>query len=295
MVRAITDIKKQMTNVWMQSADIQAAYGLDVTKSFEDQFSTASVESIWFYAVAFAAWFLETLFDTFTADVNNYVANMKPHTLKWYANMALAFQFGFDLLPDSDRFDNGTATDEQIAASKVVAFSDVVEQADENGRISLRIKVAANNGTDLQPITTDQLTALQAYFSRVKDAGVPLAVTSTQPDRLVENWTIFYDPLVLDANGNRLDGTEQDAVRTAIKAYLQTLPFDGIYALQLHENFVKAVNGVVLCNITSAQSSYGEMPITNINMVMTPDAGYLRFNADADLQITMQAHRPIGN
>jgi hypothetical protein len=295
MARSINDIKKQITDVWMQSPNIRAAYGLDETKSFEDQFSTASIESIWFYAVAFGIWFLETLHDTFTADVTTYVSNMKPHTIRWYVNKALGFQFGFELLPDSDLFDNAGAADDQIAASKVVAFADAVEVPDANGRISLRIKVAAQNGTDLQPITPAQLTALQEYFARIKDAGVPLTVTSTAPDRLVENWTIYYDPLVLDANGNRLDGTAQDVVRTAIKAYLQALPFDSIYALQLHTEAVKATQGVVLCQINNAQSSYGSLPLAQINTLMIPDAGYLRFINENDLIVTMVAHNPIGN
>jgi hypothetical protein len=247
------------------------------------------------YAAAFTINFLEILFDTFTADVTAYVANMKPHTIRWYVNKALGFQFGFELQPETDRFDNGAATADQIAASKVVAFADAVEVPDANGRISLRIKVAAQSGTDLQPITPAQLTALKEYFARIKDAGVPLAITSTAPDRLVENWTVYYDPLVLDANGNRLDGTKQDVVRATIKEYLQQIPFNGIYALQLHENYVKSLHGVVLSNINNAQTGYGNLPLSQINTLMTPDAGYLRFINENDLKIEMRAHSPIEN
>jgi len=287
MARTISDIQAQVTNSLVSNL---AAVGITVDPT---TWSATNVLRLLCYVFAFAANALEQIFDTFTADTTDYIANMKPHTTLWYANKAKAFQFGFDLLPDSDEFDNSNATDDQIAASKVVAYSAVVKQTDAFGRLALRIKTAAISGGDLAPLTEEQLNALIEYFDRVGDAGVPLNIDSQAADSLRMNWTIYYDPLILDNQGNRLDGTATDVIRTAIKSYLLALPFNGTFALQYIGDAVEALDGVVLFNIDLAQSKYGNFDFTNIATYVVPDSGYLRFAADTDLQITYVAQSPI--
>ncbi len=235
----------------------------------------------------------ETIFDIFTRDVTTKLRELKPHTQRWYANKALAYQHGFNLLPDSDEFDNTGYTDAQIAASKVVKNSAVVEQQNQFGRVYLRIKLAGEDAGDLAPLTTPQVDGVKAYMARIKDAGVKLQIDSLPADRIKMKWSIYYDPLILDNAGNRLDGTISNVVKDTIKGYLKKLPFNGEYVREYHEDELQALDGVTIAIITEAQTKYGLLPFSNVNVKTTPDAGYLRFYDDAELEITYIAQPPI--
>ena len=287
MARAISDIQNQVTGTLVSSL---ASIGVTVDPT---KWSATNVLRLLCYVFAFCANALEQILDAFKADTTSYIANMKPHNLLWYVNIAKAFQYGFDLLSDSDQFNDTGYTDDQITASKIVSYAAAVKQTDAFGRLALRIKTATTAGGDLAPLGELQLSALVEYFDRVGDAGVPLIIDSQAPDNLKMTWTIYYDPLILDNQGNRLDGTAQDVIRTAIKNYLLQLPFNGTFALQLVGDAVEALDGVVLFNIDLAQSQYGNFDFKNIATYVVPDAGYLRFASDADLVINYVAQSPI--
>jgi hypothetical protein len=235
----------------------------------------------------------EAVFDIFKSDVDAKLKELKPHTERWYASKSLAYQHGFNLLPDSDLFDNTGYTDAQIEAAKVVKYAAVVEQENQFGRVFLRIKLAGEDAGDLAPLTAPQLAGVKEYLKRIKDAGVKLQVDSLPADNIRMKWTIYYDPLILDNNGNRLDGTASDVVKDAVKGYLKKLPFNGIYVLQYHTDEVQLTEGVVIAEITECLTKYGLLPFTGVNVKTTPDAGYLRFIDDTYLVITYLPQTPI--
>ncbi|MEG2792053.1 MAG: hypothetical protein RSA98_10785, partial [Odoribacter sp.] len=86
MARTIAEIKKEMTEVFIGNETIMALYGLNPEKNFEDQFSKVSLESILFYVVATCIWTLEKLFDRHRQEVTELINELKPHSLRWYAN-----------------------------------------------------------------------------------------------------------------------------------------------------------------------------------------------------------------
>ncbi|ASZ11104.1 hypothetical protein KTO58_19715 [Chitinophaga pendula] len=285
MARTVTAIKEQLTGVFISNDTVKQLYGLADGKTFSEQFSILSLESIIFYAIAFAISVLENIMDGLVVDVNNTIAEQKPHTTRWYALKAKAYQHGFDLLPDSDKYNNTGKTGEQIEASKVVKYSAVIETTTNSGVIGLRIKLAASNSRDLFPLSPEQLTGVREYFKRVKDAGVIVKVDSLPPDLLTMSWTVYYDPLILNAQGGRLDGLDSEPVQKAIREYLQSLPFNGIFVLQYIADAVEALPGVVICKINAATATYGGLIATNIDTMYLPDAGYLRFANATDLTI----------
>ncbi len=106
-------------------------------------------------------------------------------------------------------------------------------------------------------------------------------------------WKVYYDPLVLSSTGARLDGSDNEPVKTAIKKYLENLPFNGTYVLAYHIDFVQKIDGVIIPHIVSAAARYGTLDFNSINVLYEPDAGYLRFATDSDLQIEYIAHSVI--
>jgi hypothetical protein len=235
----------------------------------------------------------ETIFELFTTDVTAKLRELKPHTQRWYANKTLAYQHGFNLLPDSDEYDNTGYNDADIEAAKIVKYAAVVEQQNQYARVFLRIKLAGETAGDLAALTTPQVDGVKAYLARIKDAGIKLQVESLPADRAKMRWTIYYDPLILDAAGNRLDGTASDVVRVAIKEYFKNLPFNGIYVLEYHIDFLQLVDGVTIAIINEAQTKYGLLAYSNVQVKVTPDSGYLRFYDDADLVTDFIAQAPI--
>lgn len=281
MARSITDIKKALTDSFMSNQVIIAAYGLDTSKTFDDQFSSVSIESILFSIVATCQWTLETLFDLHKTEVTGIIDNMKPHSLRWYANMAKAFEYGYELAPEEDYYDNTGLTDDQIAESKIVAYSAVVEQEK-----NLRVKVAKIDGDDLAALDATEKAAFDEYMNRVKDAGVKLVIDSLPADSLKLTLRIFYNPLVLDSSGARLDGTGSTPVQDAINDYLKKLPFNGWLVLAYLIDALQKVDGVIVPVLDQAQAAYGTLPYSAIDVKYNPDAGYLRvLNPDTDLNI----------
>ncbi|KAA2244563.1 nucleotidyltransferase [Chitinophaga agrisoli] len=272
MARTITEIQDDIIN------RMAATDGLADLNST----SKTAIWRMWTYIVAVTVWVLENLFDLHRTEVNTLINEKAPHSLRWYANKARDFQHGSDLIPEEDYYDNSRLSEDEIAARKIIAFSAVVEQ--ERG---LRIKVAKINEDDLGALSDVELQAFTEYMNRIKDAGVtPLIIDSLVADPLRLEMDIYYNPLVLDGNGARLDGTDPDPVGKRIKEYLRNLPFNGTMVLAYLVDAIQQVDGVVIPHIRHAQARYGDLPFTEIDVQYSPDAGYLRIvDNDADLQI----------
>jgi hypothetical protein len=255
--------------------------------------SRVSRKSLFRAVQCFLSFTVESLFDLFKSDVDKKIKELKPHSERWYATKALMFQYGFNLLPDSDEFDNTGYTDTQIQDSKVVKYAAVVEGENQYGRLFLRVKLATVSGGDLSQLSAPQLAGATGYLQRIKDAGVKLQIDSLPFDSIKMTWKIYYDPLILDNQGNRLDGTQTDAIRTAVKGYLKKLPFNGIYVVQYHIDELQLIDGVVIAEVQDCQTKYGVLPFIAVNVKITPDAGYMRFAADEDLEIEYIPQAPI--
>ena len=246
--------------------------------------SKVAIWRLWVYIIAVAIWSLEKIFDLHRADIDKRLAELKPHTARWYRSKALAFQYGFDLLPDSDKFNNMGHTEEQIEASKIVKYSAVVESPNE-GR--LIVKIAGEQGEQLQPITDAQKQAFEAYLQEIKDAGVRLSVVNYQPDVLHLQMKIVYDPLVLDSNGQSIIHATKP-VETAIKEYLKRLPFNGELVLAHLIDELQQAEGVRIPHLVLAQSkhigtngNYGAFEAIEISKI--PTAGYFTIDNFNDI------------
>ena len=246
--------------------------------------SKVAIWRLWVYIIAVAIWSLEKLFDQHRADIDKRLAELKPHTARWYRSKALAFQYGFDLLPDSDKFNNQGHTEEAIEASKIVKYSAVIESKNE-GR--LIVKIAGEQGDTLQPITDAQKQAFEAYLQEIKDAGVRLSVVNYQPDILHLQMKIVYDPLVLDSNGQSILHATKP-VETAIKDYLKRLPFNGELVLAHLIDALQQAEGVRIPHLVLAQSkhigtngNYGAFEAIEISKI--PTAGYFTIDNFNDI------------
>lgn len=243
--------------------------------------SRTSLWRLWSYIIAVSIWALEQLFDQHRKEVSALIDEKAPHSLRWYANKAKDFQYGAELVPEEDFYDNTGLSEQQVQARRIVAFSAVVEQTK-----GLRLKVARIVDGDLEALDPNQLAAFEAYMMRIKDAGVnPLLVESQPADSLKLSIDVYYNPLVLDSGGSRLDGTKGDPVGDAVRNYLKNLPFNGTLVLAYLVDALQQVDGVIIPHIIQAQARYGNLPYQSFDVKYNPDAGYLRFIVKTDLHL----------
>lgn len=280
MARSIEEIKTQAQQVFV--SEMETA-GKTVTPA---TWSAVTIVRCVIHAFAFCANVIEKLFDVFKSDVDFMIRERKPHTLRWYVNKAKDFRFGYPLIAESDEYDNTGLTTAQIESAKVVRYAACTKQLRANGRPYLRMKVAGESGGDMVQLTEPVMDAFKDYMFRVSDAVVDMDVESLPADRLKQRWVIYYDPLILDSNGARIDGRSTTPVQDEIKAYLKRLLFNGTYVPTYHVDAIQQVEGVVIPLLEECQSAYGTLPFTSVSVKYIPDGGRLRFATDEDLVVS---------
>ena len=247
-MRTILEIKTEITAAFMANETLASLYGFVPGALFKNEFSNASFENILFDIVSYSIFLLEQLFNTHKKEVEDIIEAKFPHRPSWYRTKALEFQYGYDLIADSDKYDNTLLTAEQIETSKIIKYSAVTKNA---GR--LLIKIATENSGVLSPITTEQKQSFDAYVDEIADCGVVYTVINSEPDQLLLTLQIFRDPLVLNDSGmSILNGNYP--VQEAILQYMKELPFNGELVLFDLERKIKEVDGVRIPNIVNAQS-----------------------------------------
>ena len=274
MAREIKVIKDEMTAEFISDAAVIEKYGLDTSKSFDEQFSKVSIESILFYVFAFCAWTMEKLFDTHKAEVTNYIDEMKPHSLRWYVNKVKEFRFGQSLIPDTDQYDDTGLTDEDIATMQIVKYASAEET---NG--ALYVKVAKDNAGVRGQLTEDEVNALTSYMNEVKDAGVRIYIRNAPAVDFKIDITIYYNPQVLNGNGESLiDGGTP--VVDAIKDYIENLPFNGEFRNVELIDRLQQVNGVVIPELEGTYSRItNEDNYSPINAKEKSYSGYYAYDS----------------
>lgn len=286
----IAEIKKTMTDMFIQNDDVKSKYGLKDGLSFEDQFSVVSIESILFFVVASCMWVNQQLFGQHKIDVQQLLNEQRVHTGNWYAHMAKQFQFGQDLVQETDRYDNTGLTSEEIESKRVVKYSAAVESVDKS---ILYLKIATDSSGVREPLPNNQLTAFKAYINRVQDAGVRIEVINNQADEMRLKIDIYYDSLILDYDGKQLDGDNDTPVQTAIRDYLNNLPFNGTYTNQGLIDVIQRIDGVEVAELKSASSRYGYYTdYTEIDAREIPNAGYYKIS-DANMILNFKPNEEI--
>jgi hypothetical protein len=290
MARTVEQIRQQITTVFVAN---MAAINIAVDPA---TWSAVNLFRLVINTVAMCQYILETRWDNLVADVLEILADLKPPSRRWYANKIKSFQFGFPLIQETDKFDNTGYTAAQIEASKVIKYVAVIKQINVYGRVKLRLKIAGSNGTDIVQLDDDVVTALTTWLDEeAAPAGDNYEVEARPNDAIKMKWRIYYDPLILKADGSRLDGTASEPVRDAIKSFLKDGigKFSGTYYKIKHIDWVQLVPGVVIPEVLECSANYGVIPFTDIDTEYEPDGGWIRFNDDADLEIEFIPHNAI--
>jgi len=261
----IQEIKNQITQEWMSDPTIRVTYQLDPNKTFEEQFSKVSLESIIFYIQAFGIYLFNQVLASDKSYMENIIKEMKPHGIRWYINKVKAFQLGDSLAVDSDVYAD-------IDESKhVVKYCNIVEKYGY-----LIIKIAGESNGLPAKLNDTVVAGVTSYINKVKDAGVHFELICRDADLYKANIRIHYDALFLSSSGARIDGTDSEPVKKAVENYIKSMPFDSRYTNMGLIDALQKVEGVIVADVVKAEAQYGSNPWVEISSIYNPDAGYMK-------------------
>lgn len=277
-----SEIYNRITSEFISNPEVIAQYGLSEGKSFNDQFSIVNIERIKFFIIAVVVSFCYRSFDQLKLDVVTMLREKKAHTDNWYADISKQFQYGYDLVQDTDQYDNSALTEEQVERSKIVKFADALSKKNKS---MLYVKVATGTLENKKQLSQAQLSAFKSYLNLVQDAGVHIQVINAPADELYVEMDIYYNPRILNKYGQRLDGSNDTPVQDAIKSYAHNLQFNGVYVNAHMVDVVQLIDGVEFPQHKRSASRHGAYTdFREIAAKETPYSGYYTVK-DANLKL----------
>lgn len=238
MARSISEIKRTMTDAFMQNEAIHDAYGISPDKTrFADCFSAVSLENLLFYIVAACHYVLESIFEKFTQDVEQKISRAVVASIPWYFDKAKAFQYGDALVLNPRTF--GYEYAKVDTSKQLVKYVAVRDRG-----ASIEMLVSAEQDGKPTPLQDDFLTAFKHYINAIKIAGVVINVRTRKADELSIAVKVVVDPLKINRQGVDIASSEK-VVEHAIENYLADIVYGGTFNKTKLVDAIQRVDGVV--------------------------------------------------
>lgn len=232
----IKEIKKIMTDAFLSDAKLKDAYGIKDGDTWDDTFSSVSIENILIYIVAACHYILYQAFESHRKTIDALIAANIVPTTRWYHTKCLEFQLGDEL-----EFDEATQSYKYPVVSpdkQIVKYAAVRDAGN-----TIDILVAKDN--DGLPVTLSdtELKAFTSYLNQIKIAGILLNIQSLPADTIQITAKISVDPQVITTGGVLIsDGSKP--VEDAINGYLAGIVYGGTFNKTKCVDAIQQVPGV---------------------------------------------------
>jgi hypothetical protein len=285
MARTKAQIREAIKISFVTNPDLIALYGLVPGQTFDEQFSTASVEMIWLEQ------YVDMIYNHEQIVAAN-AANSRPQNLPNFIATIYNFHDGLPLvwLNGSFQYDlSEVANPEDL---KIVDRCAVLESEDGE----LVVKVATETDGDLEPLTNEQAERLLFYLNQMKVPGVRIRLINEQADLLKATLNVYVDPLQIDLiTGQALNTADvQFPVEDAISDYLTKLEFNGAFVTNFFTRAIEDKPGINLVQIETIQHKFGGFEFTVFDTFKVPQSGYFKIE-DADLTINYLPYVLVNN
>jgi hypothetical protein len=246
----------------------------DTYNTFLADMSSSKVADwrLWTFIVAFMSWTLDKFFDFFKADVTAIANAAIAPTGVWFVDRVKKFQYG-DTLVFANNTVGYAVVDETKQIVKRVSVS-------ENSNGTASIKAAKLVSNVVTPLSAPELTALQAFVTKIQPPGLSITVASDSTDLAKLYINIYYNPLYVLADLTI-------AVEAAINNYLANISFDGKVELSRLVDAIQAVSGVVDVQVTDAQAKSSSGSYLPFTRVYSTKAGYIQVDPAFPLSTTL--------
>ncbi len=285
MTRTLADIRNIMKTRFVENPQLISLYELIPGQTFDQQFSTASLEMIWIESLATSIFEHEQI-------VSLNASNSRPQNKENFKLAILDYHDGLDLKWKDGQFQYDFTGITDVEVRKIIDRCAVLENNDGE----LVVKVATDNAGVLSPITTPQEDRLTFYIAQIKVPGVSIRIINKVADNLKTNLRVFVDPLMIDlASGKQLNVTgDVYPVKDALKDYLQNLEFNGAFVTNFMTRTIEDKNGINLVAVDLMQSSFDALPFSDFSDFKIPESGYFDIS-DANLTITYLPYVLVNN
>lgn len=190
----------------------------------------------WCFTAAAVA--LDEVLDGFKSDLQTIAANSRFGSRHSYIVAAKAFRYGYQL----EFIDNEWVYNvpEDAPLNHIIVYAALTEVDNE-----LTLKVAKDVGGEATVLTDQELSAFSAYMRRVKAAGISLECVSLPADLIKLYVKVYYNPMVLKADGESISEPGVFPVEAAINAYIAELnaDFKGVFENDELVARIKAATG----------------------------------------------------
>jgi hypothetical protein len=261
-MRTTSEIQAELQAEWMNNATLQQLYHFEPGTQFTSFYSKASIESIILYIVAFCAHVVEAMLATAQDEMEDRMARQLPGTCRWYAQKLKDYLYDFPLDGWGEPITDGHA-DGEIAAAQIIKHAVAI---DDQTSGYLLLKIAGESEGARCPLT-DYETEIQNYILRIKYAGVKTRLIDAEGDTFDASIDIWHDPL-----RNRTE--VHNRCESAVREYLQNLPFNGEMSIMALTDALQSVDGVEIVQVKFCSSTDTHGTTTVIEDKSTPYAGY---------------------
>jgi len=233
--------------------------------------SKSAIYKLWAYITSVAIYSHELLWDLFRDEINLTLTERINGTSPWYANKALEYQDGDELISLGDITYLGY--DPILLDNRIITRCSYYEDLiNYKGRLNL--KVAKGQPDSLSELDIDELGRVIKYFEKIKFAGTNINIISIQADE------IFLDTVTIYHDGVRTDEEINEDVNNAMDAYLVNLPFDGQFYIQSFIDAIQLVENVIDVYVVALSiKSYLGNPTPTAEPIVRKvllDAGYAK-------------------
>lgn len=264
--------------------------------------TSTSATAIWnliFFICATAIKVVEDLYDVLEDFIEERKLEIPVGILKWYASESLVFQYGDQLVFRDNYIDeNGdtvTLNGKTVVYPTIDLDKRIVElaAADETSGL-VTIKVAKITSGVAEKLTVAEKAAFEDYWNDKRFAGTPITFVSDNPDLIKAEYTITYDPELLDSSGTLLSDGVTKPVEDAIDDFLQTFQsenFNGSMQVMKLTAAISAATGVLNAVATNIEAkpdggSYIDVLATSTE-TYDSTAGYMKVDPSFPLSSTL--------
>jgi len=227
-----------MTDAFIADERVQVSYGLQSGLTFDEQFSKASIESLFFYTVATDMAALQFLFNQFKMEIEERIKAAIPGTIAWYHNLVMNWEYP------------------KNSGIRLIKFCSVTEEFPW-----LRIKINTENH-GIFATESEEMNALRIYLSENKFAGTQINLTSQPPEIITIKMTVWLSAAQYSSDG-KIIGTDDKPVEKAINDYLANIVYSGTFFRSRLVDAVQAVAGVNDVELLSAKIGSTELQATH--------------------------------
>lgn len=250
-LRTLQEIREAIEASWVSDPTLVEMYNLDTTKTFSEQYSKVSLESVLVGLFAMASYVLERIVGDAQEEIRTLVDSRIPSTIPWYAEQVLAYQDGYALewLEASRRFGYSTMDPE----ARIVKYVAVREVRVPSGRMELQVLVSKE---DKVPLGKDELDRLEVYLYKIAAPGTSIQLVSNESDKLKIAAQVNYNPLVLDALGHKISD-DSAPVAAAVQEYIDNIKYGGVFNKTKLVDAIQSAEGVVDVILYSVSTKSG--------------------------------------